>query len=68
MKNLALIGTKRIFGYTIYSYICLLHTAIDAYNLGYKIFVYENAVASFNSAGHEWALTHFKGSLGATIL
>ncbi|MFF2456771.1 cysteine hydrolase family protein [Peribacillus simplex] len=48
--------------------ICILHTAIDAYNLGYKIFVYENAVASFNDAGHHWALGHFKGSLGATIL
>ncbi|WP_330502588.1 cysteine hydrolase family protein [Peribacillus frigoritolerans] len=48
--------------------ICILHTAIDAYNLGYKIFVYERAVASFNDAGHHWALGHFKGSLGATIL
>ncbi|MCK1983229.1 MULTISPECIES: cysteine hydrolase family protein [Peribacillus] len=48
--------------------ICILHTAIDAYNLGYNIFVYENAVASFNDAGHHWALGHFKGSLGATIL
>ncbi|AMM93004.1 isochorismatase family cysteine hydrolase [Peribacillus simplex] len=48
--------------------ICILHTAIDAYNLGYNIFIYENAVASFNDAGHHWALGHFKGSLGATIL
>ncbi|WP_340373533.1 cysteine hydrolase family protein [Peribacillus sp. FSL E2-0218] len=48
--------------------ICILHTAIDAYNLGYNIFVYEHAVASFNDNGHEWALGHFKGSLGATIL
>ncbi|CAH0161679.1 Isochorismatase family protein YecD [Peribacillus sp. Bi96] len=48
--------------------ICILHTAIDAYNLGYTIFIYENAVASFNETGHEWALGHFKGSLGATIL
>ncbi|MGG4263810.1 isochorismatase, partial [Peribacillus simplex] len=29
---------------------------------------YENAVASFNDAGHHWALGHFKSSLGATIL
>lgn len=48
--------------------ICILHTAIDAYNLGYNIFIYENAVASFNDAGHHWALGHFKASLGATIL
>lgn len=48
--------------------ICILHTAMDAYNLGYNIFIYKNAVASFNKIGHDWALTHFKESLGATIL
>lgn len=47
--------------------ICVLHTAVDAYNLGYKIVVHEHAVASFNAAGHEWALGHFKHTLGATI-
>jgi nicotinamidase-related amidase len=63
-----LTGPKRVLGYTIYSYDNILHTAIDAYNLSYTIFIYENAVASFNETGHEWALGHFKGSLGATIL
>ena len=48
--------------------ICVLHTAMDAYNLGYTIHIHQGAVASFNSQGHEWALTHFKDSLGATIL
>ncbi|MFJ7747947.1 cysteine hydrolase family protein [Peribacillus sp. NPDC097295] len=48
--------------------ICILHTAVDAYNLGYNIFVYEKAIASFNKTGHDWALTHFQGVLGATIL
>lgn len=48
--------------------ICVLHTAVDAYNKGFKIVVHEKAVASFNQAGHEWALGHFKGSLGATII
>jgi len=48
--------------------ICVLHTAVDAYNKGYKITVHQDAVASFNQAGHEWALGHFAGSLGATIL
>ncbi|MDQ0242524.1 nicotinamidase-related amidase [Bacillus fengqiuensis] len=47
--------------------ICVLHTAVDAYNKGFKIVVHENAVASFNQSGHEWALSHFKGSLGADI-
>lgn len=48
--------------------ICVLHTAVDAYNLGFNLFVYESAVASFNQLGHEWALGHFKSTLGATII
>lgn len=48
--------------------ICVLHTAIDAYNLGYKIEVPAAAVASLNDSNHQWALNHFKTVLGATIL
>lgn len=48
--------------------ICVLHTAIDAYNKGFKIVIYKDAVASFNQAGHEWALGHFTGCLNATII
>lgn len=48
--------------------ICVLHTAVDAYNLGYEIHVYENGIASFNQTGHEFALGHFKNTLGAEIL
>jgi nicotinamidase-related amidase len=47
--------------------ICVLHTAVDAYNKGFKIVVYKDAVASFNHAGHEWALGHFEHSLGAIV-
>ncbi|GGN90108.1 cysteine hydrolase family protein [Saccharibacillus kuerlensis] len=48
--------------------ICVLHTAVDAYNLGFSIVVHEDAVASFNEIGHKWALEHFKGSLGAKVV
>ncbi|MBA4538783.1 cysteine hydrolase [Bacillus aquiflavi] len=48
--------------------ICCLHTAIDAYNLGFKIVIHKKAVASFNPVGHEWALQHFEKSLNATII
>ena len=48
--------------------ICVLHTAVDSYNLGYKITIPQQAVASFNEAGHTWALQHFKSCLGATLL
>lgn len=47
--------------------ICVLHTAIDAYNKGFKIVVYQEATSSFNQAGHEWALGHFSLSLGAVV-
>lgn len=48
--------------------ICVLHTAIDAYNKGFSIVVHQDAVASFNQAGHEWALQHFIDSLGADVV
>ncbi|TXC91790.1 cysteine hydrolase [Metabacillus litoralis] len=48
--------------------ICVLHTAVDAYNKGYKIVIHEKAIASFNQQGHDWALQHFKGSLNATVV
>ena len=48
--------------------ICVLHTAIDAYNLGYNLVIHQAGVASFNPTGHAWALDHFKNSLGATVI
>jgi nicotinamidase-related amidase len=38
--------------------ICVLHTAVDAYNKAFDLVVHRDAVASFNAAGHEWALGH----------
>jgi len=48
--------------------ICVLHTAVDAYNKGFQLVIHEKAVASFNQEGHAWALGHFKGCLNATII
>lgn len=48
--------------------ICVLHTAVDAYNKGFEIIMHEDAVASFNADGHVWALGHFRGSLGAKVV
>lgn len=48
--------------------ICVLHTAVDAYNLGFDIVIHESGVASFSQPGHEWALNHFKNVLGAKIV
>lgn len=48
--------------------ICVLHTAVDAYNKGFKIVVHESGVASFNQAGHDWALGHFVDTLGGQVI
>nr|WP_056976397.1 isochorismatase family cysteine hydrolase [Lacticaseibacillus sharpeae] len=48
--------------------ICVLHTAIDAYNLGYDITIHSDACATFNPAGSEFALNHFQSVLGATVI
>ncbi|WP_033541556.1 cysteine hydrolase family protein [Planococcus sp. CAU13] len=48
--------------------ICVLHTAVDAYNRGFKIVIHQDAVASFDPEGHKWALRHFTNTLGAVVL
>lgn len=48
--------------------ICILHSAIDAYNKGFNIVIHEPGVASFNQIGHEWALNHFENTLGASVI
>ncbi|HLR41981.1 MAG TPA: isochorismatase family cysteine hydrolase [Pseudogracilibacillus sp.] len=48
--------------------ICILHTAVDAYNKGFAIVVHEAGVASFNEKGHKFALEHFKNTLGAKVI
>lgn len=48
--------------------ICILHTAVDAYNLGISTVVYAHGVASFDAAGHDWALRHFEQTLGAKVI
>ncbi|QJD82130.1 cysteine hydrolase family protein [Cohnella herbarum] len=47
--------------------ICVLHTAVDGYNKGFRMIIHEDAVASFNPLGHEWAIGHFEKVLGARI-
>lgn len=48
--------------------ICVLHTAIDAYNKNFELVIPRNAVASFDPQGHTWALNHFKNCLGAKLV
>ena len=46
--------------------ICVLHTAITA-TIWDILFQFLKGVASFNPTGHQWALDHFKNSLGAEV-
>lgn len=48
--------------------ICVLHTAISAYNLNYHLTIPTKDVATFTKNGQQWALDHFKNSLGATLV
>ena len=48
--------------------ICVLYTAADARNLGYKVNIYEDGVASFDGEAHNFALKELKTTLGCTIL
>ena len=61
-------GVRNVYLTGVCTDICVLHTAVDAYNLGYNIFVCENGVASFDAEGHRFALSHMKNRLGANIV
>ena len=52
----------------VLSDICVLHTAIDAYNLGYEIEIVSSAIASITEEAHQFALAHFKNVLGAMVI
>lgn len=47
--------------------ICVLHTAIAAFEKGFDVTIHEKAVASFDEEGHRFALRHFKNTLGARV-
>lgn len=61
-------GITEIYLTGVCTDICILHTAVDAYNLGYRLVIDADAVASFDAVGHEWALRHFEQTLGAKII
>ncbi|MEC1262179.1 cysteine hydrolase [Bacillus swezeyi] len=60
-------GIKELHLIGVCTDICVLHTAVDAYNKGFDLVIHQNAVASFNPDGHDWALSHFANTLGASV-
>lgn len=61
-------GVREIHLVGVCTDICVLHTAVDAYHLGYKLFVYRDGVASFNKEGHNYVLTHIENVLNGEVL
>lgn len=61
-------GVKTLVLTGVLTDICVLHTAIDAYNLGYEIEVVAGAVASLTPETHQFALNHMASVLGAKII
>ncbi|MEM1661749.1 MAG: isochorismatase family cysteine hydrolase [Desulfurococcaceae archaeon] len=52
----------------IHTHICILHTAWDAFYLGYNIIVVKDAVAAFTKEDHEYALKYMEKVYGAKIV
>ncbi len=48
--------------------ICVLHTAIDAYILGYDIEIVKPVLLLPSPENHQFALGHFKNTLGAKLV
>lgn len=48
--------------------ICVLYTAADARNLGYKVNIFKSGVASFNKEAHEFALKEASQTLGCNVI
>lgn len=63
-----LLGIRQIHLAGTCTDICILHTAVSAWYLGFEVIIHEDAVASFNPVGHNWALHHFKNQLGMKVV
>lgn len=61
-------GVKTVVLSGVLTDICVLHTAISAYNLGYEIEIVDAAVATMSEDSRQWALNHFEQVLGAKII
>ena len=61
------LNTSQLLGYQYHEISFLEAQLSHQYNLNYQLIIPKDGVASFNSQGHEWALTHFKDTLGATV-
>ena len=61
-------GIERLYLAGVCTDICVLHTAIEAYNEGFDTVILGDCVASFNPAGHDFAMAHFRDVLGFEVI
>ena len=61
-------GVNELYLVGVCTNICVLYTAADARNLGYKVNIYRDGVASFDLAAHEFALKESEKTLGCKII
>lgn len=61
------LGVEKLILTGVCTNICVLYTAADARNYGYKVQVIEDAVGSFDEEAHKWALKEMESTLGAQL-
>ncbi|MCD6487610.1 MAG: cysteine hydrolase [Desulfurococcales archaeon] len=62
------LGVDTVILTGIHTHICVLHTAWDAFYLGYSIYVVEDGVAAFSEEDHKYALKYMKEVYGAKLV
>ena len=60
-------GIEKLYIAGVSTNICVLHSAIAAYNLGLESAVLEDCVAAFDAPSHDFAMKHFRNVLGFEI-
>ncbi|NLY53076.1 MAG: cysteine hydrolase [Firmicutes bacterium] len=61
-------GVDELYLVGVCTNICVLYTAADARNLGYKVTIFRDGVASFDSAAHDFALQEVEKTLGCQVI
>lgn len=61
-------GVDELYLVGVCTNICVLYSAADARNLGYKVNIYKEGVASFDNEAHRFALKEAESTLGCGIL
>lgn len=61
-------GVDELYLVGVCTNICVLYTAADARNLGYKVTIYRDGVASFDQGAHDFALREAEKTLGCEVV